>query len=139
MNLLSLPGIENVTQGFIDKLQGMSTLNGWDPLGLGYAMSFESRFKTAAKNPYSTATGLIQFTEPTANELGTSTAALRNMSAIDQLDYVEKFFKRYMTKVPTRPEDYELIVLGQSGMVGASDDTVVFPGGSAGYTGNAMV
>lgn len=38
------------------------------------------------------ATGLIQFEPDTAADLGTSTSALAQMSAIEQLPFVEKFF-----------------------------------------------
>ena len=53
-------------------------------------MNSESGIKADAKNPNSSASGLIQFMEQTAKSLGTTTAALRNMSPIQQLDYVEK-------------------------------------------------
>lgn len=53
-------------------------------------MNSESGIKADKKNPNSSATGLIQFMEKTAKSLGTTTAALRNMSPIEQLDYVEK-------------------------------------------------
>lgn len=54
-------------------------------------MNSESGINSRAKNPNGSATGLIQFIESTARGLGTSTAALRAMSPIRQLDYVEKF------------------------------------------------
>ena len=38
------------------------------------------------------ATGLIQFLPSVASELGTTTTALQAMSAVDQMDYVEKYF-----------------------------------------------
>ena len=59
-----------------------------DLLGL---MNSESGINASAKNPNGSATGLIQFIESTAQSLGTSTAELRNMKPIDQLDYVEKY------------------------------------------------
>lgn len=40
-----------------------------------------------------TATGLIQFVEKTAKELGTTTDELKAMTASQQMKYVEKFFK----------------------------------------------
>lgn len=143
MNILSLRGIENITQPFIDKLESLSSRNGWDPFGLAASIGFESRFLTVAKNPLSTATGLIQFTKGTAQDLGTTVEALKGMSAVDQLDYVEKFFKKYMPTIPTRYEDYELAVLGRGSLVGASDDTIVYDGRDpkqqASYAGNAGV
>lgn len=49
--------------------------------------------KTNAKNPKSSATGLIQFMSATAQELGTSTAALAQMNYQQQFPYVEKYLK----------------------------------------------
>ncbi len=51
------------------------------------------------KNPHGSASGLIQFIEPTAKGLGTSTAELRNMSGLKQLDYVEQYFKNVIREV----------------------------------------
>ena len=42
------------------------------------------------------ATGLIQFLPSTAAGLGTSTEALANMSAVEQLEYVDKFLSQYL-------------------------------------------
>jgi len=42
------------------------------------------------------AVGLIQFMPKTAAQLGTSSEKLRKMSAVDQMDYVEKFYKPYV-------------------------------------------
>ncbi len=57
-------------------------------------MNSESGINAAAKNPNGSASGLIQFIESTANSLGTTCAALRRMSPVDQLDYVEKYLQR---------------------------------------------
>ncbi len=56
-------------------------------------MNAESGINAAAKNPNSSASGLIQFMESTAQALGTTTAQLRAMSPIEQLDYVEKYIR----------------------------------------------
>jgi hypothetical protein len=61
-------------------------------------MNHESGLNPAAVNPSSGATGLIQFMPATARGLGTSTAALRKMSATQQLDYVEKYYKNIKGK-----------------------------------------
>lgn len=42
------------------------------------------------------AVGLIQFRDETARTLGTSLTALANMSPIEQLDYVEKYFQYWI-------------------------------------------
>lgn len=59
-----------------------------DLIGL---MNSESGLNPRARNKRSRATGLIQFMPSTARELGTTVDELQNMSAIDQLDYVEKY------------------------------------------------
>jgi hypothetical protein len=61
-----------------------------DLLGI---MKHESGLNPHAVNPYTGATGLIQFMPTTAKRLGTSVQELRNMSAIEQLNYVEKFYR----------------------------------------------
>lgn len=53
----------------------------------------ESKFNPQAKNPNSTATGLIQFMASTALSLGTTTSDLKGMNGVQQLPYVEKYFK----------------------------------------------
>jgi len=58
-------------------------------------MAFESGFDPAARNNASGATGLIQFMEPTANKLGTTTKALAEMSTVKQLNYVYFHYKPY--------------------------------------------
>jgi hypothetical protein len=56
------------------------------------AMAFETgeTFSPSIKNKASGATGLIQFMRSTAKGSGTTTAALAEMTAVDQLDFVEK-------------------------------------------------
>lgn len=53
----------------------------------------ESGFNPKARNKFSGATGLIQFMPKTARGLGTSIDELADMSAIEQLDYVEQYLQ----------------------------------------------
>ncbi|MCS4300627.1 L,D-transpeptidase family protein [Chryseobacterium sp. BIGb0232] len=81
-------------------------------------------FSPSAKNPKSTATGLIQFMADTAKDLGTTTSALAKMTAVKQLDYVKKYFENIRNK------DYEFVdfylrILFPASM-GKSDEHVVF-------------
>lgn len=62
-------------------------------------------FSPSIKNPTSTASGLIQFMEATAKELGTTTLALRQMSNIQQLKYVELYFKKRISAFG-QPKDF---------------------------------
>ena len=67
-------------------------------------MYAESRFDPAVVNRRgSRATGLIQFMPATAQDLGVSTAALGQMSAVDQMDYVY----RYLSQVRDRYGNYQ--------------------------------
>lgn len=74
------------------RIAGLLKIN---PDDLMKVMYFESKLNPAAKNPYGSATGLIQFTSATAVGLGTSTTALRSMSNVDQLQFVYKYLKPY--------------------------------------------
>lgn len=76
---------------FLEKVKQIAkrlNCNYRDLLGL---MNSESGINSKAVNKNGGATGLIQFTPDTAKRLGTSTTALKNMSPLEQLDYVEKF------------------------------------------------
>lgn len=57
-------------------------------------MNAESGIKTTAVNGSTNATGLIQFIPSTAKGLGTSVEQLKNMTPIEQLDYVEKYLQQ---------------------------------------------
>jgi len=78
---------------FINKVISIGNTLQFDPNFLMIVMYAESRIKPDAYNPNGGASGLIQFMPSTAQWLGTTTAALRAMSNVDQLDYVLKYFK----------------------------------------------
>lgn len=54
---------------------------------------YESQGNPKARNPFSRATGLIQFVPSTAIKLGTNIDELYKMSSYDQLDYVYKYLE----------------------------------------------
>ena len=86
----------NLSDGFYNKVVEVAKRVGCDPNDLMALMNAESGLNPAARNKSagSTATGLIQFIESTAKRLGTTTAALQQMSAEEQLVYVEKYLKQ---------------------------------------------
>jgi peptidoglycan hydrolase-like protein with peptidoglycan-binding domain len=96
-------------------------------------------FSPTSQDPSGVSIGLIGFTRPTARALGTSREELAKMTAVEQLDYVYKFYKMnglrpgsdigtvymltFMTAYAYSPDD---TVLGQQG------------GGTLGRTGLSM-
>lgn len=58
-------------------------------------IDFESRWGVRARNPRSSATGLLQWVEGTAKGLGTSTNAIARMGVLDQLGLVERHLKKF--------------------------------------------
>lgn len=119
----------------------------FEPDFLLSVMSIETAgtFDPAIQNPINPdpnqrATGLIQFMPSTAKALGTSIAALRGMSAVEQLQYVERFFRANGSAGKIRrnvPGDYYMAVF-MPAFVGASQDLVLGrkgdPGTIAGLT-----
>jgi peptidoglycan hydrolase-like protein with peptidoglycan-binding domain len=102
----------NYGDEFVNKVKKIG-----DDIGLDYKiilaiMNFESGINHRAVNPISNATGLIQFMPFTAKSLGTTVGELRNMSAIEQLDYVKKFFNLHRSLIPSikSPEDAYFLV-----------------------------
>lgn len=79
---------------FNTKLEKISNALGVKSSDLRAIMRQESGSKGAqAYNKTSRATGLIQFMPKTAKSLGTSVEELYKMTAVEQLDYVYKYFK----------------------------------------------
>jgi hypothetical protein len=82
---------------FFNKLKQISARLGVSTSDLLRIMQFESGLDPSRTNDIG-ATGLIQFLPKTARNLGTTTADLRKMSAVEQLDYVEKYYKMNQVK-----------------------------------------
>lgn len=94
-----------------------------DPNWLMQVMYSESRLKPSAVNPYNGASGLIQFIRSTATALGTSLDAIRQMSALDQLDYVYKYYLPYKGKMKSYYDVYAVTFF--PAMIGKPDTWVL--------------
>ena len=68
-------------------------------------MNSESGINPKAVNKHTNATGLIQFMPKTVEYLGTSTEELKNISAVEQLDYVEKYLSMMKKSAGFKPND----------------------------------
>jgi peptidoglycan hydrolase-like protein with peptidoglycan-binding domain len=80
---------------FNEKLNLIGQKLGVDPKNLLRIMKFETGGSMSPSQGAGTssAVGLIQFMPKTAQSLGTTSQALAQMSAVEQLDYVYKFYK----------------------------------------------
>ena len=115
-----------MSPGFLRTLAYIAEKNGFNVDGMAAVMSHESRFNPRARAANSTATGLIQIIESTAHSLGTTTAALLEMTAVQQLIFVERFYQRYLNGVrPAMPENYLSVGYGRLDAVGKPDGYVL--------------
>ena len=89
-----------LTDEFYAKVINISKNVKCSPDDLMAVMNLETNktFSTSVKNPGSTATGLIQFTEASAKDLDTTTSNLAKMTPEQQLDYVEKYLLNWKKK-----------------------------------------
>lgn len=104
---------KKVSDKFRQRVIEIAESLGTDPNFLMACMAFESgeSFSPSVKNAAgSGATGLIQFMPSTAQALGTTTAKLGAMSAVQQLDYVEKYFKPSKGKLKSLEDVYMAIL-----------------------------
>ena len=110
-------------EAFIAKVKDISQKIRIDPNWLMVVMNFESGLNHQAVNPKSNATGLIQFMPATATGLGTSVAALKAMTNVQQLDWVQKYFQRYIGKMNSFIDVYLTVFFPAA--VGKPDDWVL--------------
>jgi hypothetical protein len=111
---------------------------GFNPDYLMACMAFESRetFTSDILNQSgSGAIGLIQFMPATAEWLNTTMDELAQMSPIEQLEYVRKYFLPYKGRVKT-PEDIYMAILWPKA-IGKDPDTAIFKAGTKVYAQNS--
>lgn len=83
------------TAAFLQRVRDISTTLQINPNWLMGVMYFESRLNHQAVNRVSGATGLIQFMPATARGMGTTTQALAQLTNVQQLDYVLRYYQPY--------------------------------------------
>lgn len=110
MSLLFISKIPpTLRNAFTTRLQQIAAELGAKPDWLMQVMWSESRLNPAAVNPISKATGLIQFMPATAKSLGTSVDALKSMTAVQQLEFVRKYFLPYKGKMKSYYDVYAVV------------------------------
>lgn len=89
--------IKENKEAFLSKVKEVCQYLTIDPDWLMLTMWFETArtFDHRIVNKVSGATGLIQFMPSTARSLGTTTEALKNMSNVEQMDYVKRYLAPY--------------------------------------------
>ncbi|WP_251976734.1 hypothetical protein [Salinicola avicenniae] len=131
----------HVSDAFVDRLFELVARFGWGLDHAGYlmaCMAFETgrSFDPAQENlAGSGATGLIQFMPRTARGLGTTTEALAAMTAIEQLDYVARYFEPYRLRINTLADMYLAILM--PAYVSRPGGAVMFTDGTTAYRQNA--
>lgn len=90
--------------GLAHAIVGLSVQMGWDPAWIANVLEAESGFNPKAVNGESGATGILQWIPTTAQALGTSTAALYQMTAVQQFQYVEKYLRPFANRVRSQSD-----------------------------------
>lgn len=114
-----------VSAEFRVQVRNISNILRCDPNHLMAAMAFETgeTFSPSIRNRTSGATGLIQFMPRTAQRLGTTTDALAQMTAVQQIDYVQRYLQPFAGRLNTLEDVYMAILWPAA--VGQADSTVL--------------
>ena len=109
---------------FIAKVRTISEKLAIDPNWLMAIMYFESAgtFSPSITNPIG-AVGLIQFMPATAKSLGTTSTSLKSMTAVNQLDYVYKYFLPYKSKITNYIDTYFAVFFPLA--IGKDDEWII--------------
>lgn len=137
MSTVHLAWGAKVSQAFALRVIQMGVDFGLDPNWPMACMKFESGLNPAAKNPHSSATGLIQFMEAVANHYGVTTKQLAMMTAEKQFDYVWLYFRDAIkARGPIKNlADCYMAILDPIAM-GKPDDYVLWISGTSAYAVN---
>lgn len=117
---------QKVPEEFRNRVGEVAQSLGTDANHLMACMAFESgeTFSPSIRNVAgSGAVGLIQFMPSTCQALGTTTEALAAMTAVEQLRYVEKYFKPRKGKLVSLEDVYMAILWPAA--IGKPDDYVL--------------
>ena len=137
-DLLRVKGANKTTKAFRKKVVEVAKSIGANPLYLMVVMSFESAetFSPSIKNfAGSGATGLIQFLPSTAKGLGTTVGKLAKMTAVEQMDWVEKYFKQFRGPFKTLEDTYMAVLFPKA--IGKGSNFVLFRKPSRAYNQNS--
>jgi hypothetical protein len=118
--------VKENTIAFTQKVRDIADRLQINPNWLMLVMKMESNINHRIVNPMGGATGLIQFMPFVAKAMGTTTEALKAMSNVEQLDYVERYFNPYKGKIHSFPDLY-LVTFYPAALIQQWPDTRDFP------------
>jgi hypothetical protein len=112
---------------FLPELQRIAVRLGTRPEWLLNVMACESWFIASARHPLprQTASGLLQIIRQTSAGLGTTTAAIRRMNPVEQLQPVEKYFTPFKGRLNSLADVYLAVFRGF--IMDGGPETVVAP------------
>ena len=141
--LVAVPALRQIAFGakvspaFKSKVITIAANLNIDPDFLMACMAFETgeTFSPSIKNQAgSGAVGLIQFMPNTAQSLGTTTNALAKMNDVQQLDYVERYFRSLHRRISSIEDVYMAILWPAA--IGRTNAAVLFRQPSIAYAQN---
>jgi len=133
---VTLPTEVQQDTDFVREVNDTSAYLSISPDSLLRVIGFETggTFSPSVKNPNSTATGLIQFLESTANGLGTTTKELAGMTRSQQMAYVRRYLEPFRGRMKNDGDVY--MAVHWPAAVGKDDTFVMYKAGSDEYTAN---
>jgi len=130
---------QKVSQEFRVKVRKIGGRLNINPSWLMAVMGFETgeSFSASKKNPRSSATGLIQFTNTgvTALKSKVTVTQLARMTEVQQLDYVEEYFERYKSSINNLGDCYMAVFWPTA--VGKPDTYIIATSPSSIYNANS--
>lgn len=127
-----VPGLRAKSPEFLAAFAAVIDRLGLDGDHLAAVISLESGFNAQARNPVSRATGLIQWMPATAPLFGTTVDKLFEMTDLEQLPYVERYFAGHKLA----PRDIYLQVFMPK-FIGHEDGEIIASKGEKVYDQNA--
>lgn len=128
-------GVQGDTE-FLNAVDNTANMLGVTSDQLLAVMDFETigSFDPAEKSGTSSATGLIQFIESTAGDLGTTTEELAKMTRTEQMVYVNRYLSRFQGRIKNTGDIYMAVHWPRA--VGKNDSYVMYRRGSDNYSAN---
>ncbi len=117
-----IPGVEKIPPAALRAIVDTADSLGIAPDWLLAVETFESGFNPAAVNKFSGATGAIQWMPSTAINLGTTVAALKQMTLEEQQKYVYLYLRGFKGRMKSLEDTYLAVFMPS--LMGKSDDAI---------------